>query len=307
MDEYRDIQTEDDTRLMINNIVCENFKSYAGVRSLGPFHKNFTAIVGPNGSGKSNVIDAMLFVFGFRASKIRSKKVGVLIHNSDKHKDVRSCTVSVHFQRVVDQPGDGFDVVPGSQFVVGRTAFKDNSSYYTVNGKKMAFREVSVLLKEAGIDLDHNRFLILQGEVEQIALMKPKAQTEHEEGMLEYLEDIIGSSRFKEPIEQLEKKVEELNECRGEKLNRVKAVEKEKDSLEGARNEALNYIRTENAVAVKNHMLLQRYIYDCQQEEARASEVKTQQKEEMDRLTVIVEQCEKKKQDVTKSHEADLT
>jgi structural maintenance of chromosome 4 len=47
--------------------------------------------------------------------------------------------------------------------------------------------------------------------------------------------------------------------------------------------------------------------YDCQQEEARASEVKTQQKEEMDRLTVIVEQCEKKKQDVTKSHEADLT
>ena len=60
------------------------------------------------------------------------------------------------------QPGDGFDVVPSSQFVVGRTAFKDNSSYYTVNGKKMAFREVSVLLKEAGIDLDHNRFLILQ-------------------------------------------------------------------------------------------------------------------------------------------------
>ena len=38
-------------------------------------------------------------------------------------------------------------------------------------------------------------------------------------------------------------------------------MEKEKDSLEGARNEALNYIRTENAVAVKNHMLLQRYMY----------------------------------------------
>ena len=48
--------------------------------------------------------------------------------------------------------------------------------------------------------------------------MKPKAQTEHEEGMLEYLEDIIGSSRFKEPIEQLERRVEGLNECRGEKV-----------------------------------------------------------------------------------------
>ena len=49
-------------------------------------------------------------------------------------------------------------------------------------------------------------------------MMKPKAQSEHEEGMLEYLEDIIGSSRFKEPIEQLAKEVEALNEARGEKV-----------------------------------------------------------------------------------------
>ena len=28
-----------ETRLMITKIVCENFKSYAGVRELGPFHK----------------------------------------------------------------------------------------------------------------------------------------------------------------------------------------------------------------------------------------------------------------------------
>ena len=57
-----------------------------------------------------------------------------------------------------------------------------------------------------------------KGEVEQIALMKPKAQTEHDDGMLEFLEDIIGTSRFKEPIELLSKKVEELNEARGEKV-----------------------------------------------------------------------------------------
>jgi structural maintenance of chromosome 4 len=56
---------------------------------------------------------------------------------------------------------------------------------------------VAALLRGSGIDLDHNRFLILQGEVEQIAMMKPKAVTEHEDGMLEFLEDIVGSSRFK--------------------------------------------------------------------------------------------------------------
>ena len=49
-------------------------------------------------------------------------------------------------------------------------------------------------------------------------MMKPKALTEHEEGMLEYLEDIVGSSRFKEPIEEVAKEVEDLNEVRGEKV-----------------------------------------------------------------------------------------
>jgi hypothetical protein len=49
-------------------------------------------------------------------------------------------------------------------------------------------------------------------------MMKPKALTEHEEGMLEYLEDIIGSSRYKQPIEECAKSVEELNEARGEKV-----------------------------------------------------------------------------------------
>lgn len=57
-----------------------------------------------------------------------------------------------------------------------------------------------------------------QGEVEQIAMMKPKGQTEHDEGMLEYLEDIIGSCRLKEPINILCRRVELLNEQRGEKV-----------------------------------------------------------------------------------------
>jgi len=57
-----------------------------------------------------------------------------------------------------------------------------------------------------------------KGEVEHIALLRPKAQNENDDGMLEFLEDIIGSSQFKEPIEQLSKQVDELNEARGEKV-----------------------------------------------------------------------------------------
>ena len=42
------------------------------------------------------------------------------------------------------------------------------------------------------------------------------------------------------------KKVEELNELRVEKLNRVKLVEKEKDELEGPMKAALGFLRLEN-------------------------------------------------------------
>uniref|UniRef100_A0A4W3K0M6 Structural maintenance of chromosomes protein n=2 Tax=Callorhinchus milii TaxID=7868 RepID=A0A4W3K0M6_CALMI len=251
-------------RLMITHIVNQNFKSYAGEQILGPFHKRFSCIIGPNGSGKSNVIDSMLFVFGYRAQKIRSKKLSVLIHNSDEHKNVQSCTVEVHFQKIIDKEGDDFEVLPNSNFYVSRTAHKDNSSAYHVNGKKATFRDVRMLLCSHGIDLDHNRFLILQGEVEQISLMKPKGQTEHDEGMLEYLEDIIGSERLKQPIQVLCRRVELLNEQRGEKLNRVKMVEKEKDALEGEKNHAIEFLTLENEVIKKKNYVVQYYIYDVQ-------------------------------------------
>ncbi|XP_053169004.1 structural maintenance of chromosomes protein 4 isoform X4 [Hemicordylus capensis] len=260
-------------RLMITHIVNQNFKSYAGEQILGPFHKRFSCIIGPNGSGKSNVIDSMLFVFGYRAQKIRSKKLSVLIHNSDEHKDIQSCTVEVHFQKIIDKEGDDYEVIPNSNFCVSRTACKDNSSVYHISGKKTTFKDVGILLRSHGIDLDHNRFLILQGEVEQIAMMKPKGQNEHDEGMLEYLEDIIGSGRLKEPIQVLCRRVEILNEQRGEKLNRVKMVEKEKDALEGERNKALDFLSLENKMFKEKNKINQYYIYDLQK---RITELETQ-------------------------------
>lgn len=44
----------------------------------------------------------MLFVFGYRASKIRSKKLSVLLHKSEKYPNVQSCTVAIHFILIRD-------------------------------------------------------------------------------------------------------------------------------------------------------------------------------------------------------------
>ncbi|XP_011309307.1 structural maintenance of chromosomes protein 4 [Fopius arisanus] len=244
-----------DPRLIISKITNRDFKSYAGTVDIGPFNTCFSSIVGPNGSGKSNVIDSMLFVFGYRATKIRSKKVSSMIHSSNEHPNCTSCTVSVYFRKVLDKPNEEYEEIPGSEIIISRTAFKDSSSYYELNGRKVQFKEIAKLLRHEGVDLDHNRFLILQGEVEQIALMKPKGQSDTDTGMLEFLEDIIGTTRYKQPLEKLATKVEILSERVVERTNRLRMAEKERDTLKEPMQEAVAYLKIENAITKLQHKL----------------------------------------------------
>lgn len=91
-------------------------------------------------------------------------KLASLIHSSEKHLDLDSCRVTVFFQDIVDKEGDEYEFVPGTELEVTRQAFRAGTSSYYVNGKKMSFKEVGQILRTRGIDLDHNRFLILQVE-----------------------------------------------------------------------------------------------------------------------------------------------
>ena len=70
--------------------------------------------------------------------------------------------------------GPSFTIVPNSQVIISRVAYQNNSCKYFINNKASNATEVTTYLRKRGIDLDNNRFLILQGEVEQISLMKPK-------------------------------------------------------------------------------------------------------------------------------------
>lgn len=81
-----------------------------------------------------------------------------------------------------DKGGEDVEEVPNTTFEVSRVAYSDNKSSYYVDGRPSSFGEVTELLKGKGIDLDNNRFLILQGEVEQISMMKPKGQDKNDTG-----------------------------------------------------------------------------------------------------------------------------
>ncbi|KAJ3220568.1 hypothetical protein HK099_004197 [Clydaea vesicula] len=253
-----------EARIIMTNIIVENFKSYYGKKTLGPFHKSFTSIVGPNGSGKSNVIDSLLFVFGFKTNKLRQKKLSELIHSSAGAEDLPYCNVEIHFVEIFDSSdADSYQIKEGSEIIISRTAERKNErSTYRLNGKVVQYKQVQTLLLDKGVDLIHNRFLILQGEVESIAQMKPKASNANDDGLLEFLEDVIGSSLYKEDIKNLNTSVEELNQERNFKLQKVQVVQKEKEGLENGKNEAVKYIKLENYLAIKKNQLLQTENYE---------------------------------------------
>lgn len=110
--------------------------------------------------------------------------------------------------------------------------------------------------------------------------MKPKAQGENECGMLEYLEDIIGTNRYKvfnscsflyqsilitlwlhqEPLTKINDRVEKLTEERTEKHNRCKLAEREMKDLEQPFNEAVEYLKLENALTRTKNLQIQKYL-----------------------------------------------
>jgi structural maintenance of chromosome 4 len=283
-------------RLMILKMVVQNFKSYAGKKIIGPFHKNFSAVVGPNGSGKSNVIDALLFVFGKKASKLRLKKVSELIHKSSAFPDCKECRVDVHFADIVDKGEDQYEIVPGTELVVSRYANKQNASKYFINDKGATWGKVGDLLRKRGIDLDNNRFLILQGEVESISMMKPKAGNPGEDGMLEYLEDIIGSNQYIERITKSGTEYEAAEESRSQLKNRVKAAEGNRNNLEGAKKEVEAFNALETEVKEKQWLLYNKYCRVATVEAAKCAgmigQLKATQSGENEKMEELEKACE---------------
>ena len=233
-------------RLIIEKVVLRNFKSYAGEKVIGPFHKSLTSVVGPNGSGKSNLLESLLFAFGKRARKMRLKKLSELIHHSHSYPNLTEASVEVYFLNILDTE-TGFTAVPGSALVLSRIVRKNNTSEYRLDGRSSSYEEVTNTLKHRGIDLEHNRFLILQGEVEQIAMMKPRAPPgdDNKSGLLEYLEEIIGTDQYVPNIEKAEKELEALGDDVAAKKMRYEEAKKLMDQLEGPMKEALAYVELE--------------------------------------------------------------
>lgn len=246
-------------RIILTKLRLVNFKSYAGEHVLGPFKPSFSCILGANGSGKSNVIDSLLFVFGWRARALRHSRLADLIHTSSEHPELDHARVDVYFT-LWDDSQDA--AVPGAEFTISRAVRRKSSeSYYEINAMRATQADIVAFMRERGMDLSSHRFLILQGEIEQISLMKPRnaeslldLQTEAflkhlrdktqnppnldsvtsagEGGLLEFLENIVGTHKHVPVIAQLTAETQLLEEARSQVRTRLRTAVSYRDELE---------------------------------------------------------------------------
>uniref|UniRef100_A0A3B4BVL7 Structural maintenance of chromosomes protein n=1 Tax=Pygocentrus nattereri TaxID=42514 RepID=A0A3B4BVL7_PYGNA len=149
----------------LKQLDVENFKSWRGKQTIGPFMR-FNCIIGTNGSGKSNVMDAMGFVMGERVSSLRVKHTKDLIHGAHIGKPV-SATASVTM-RFCDDNDD--------EIVFSRT-ISGESSEYRVNGRQITLAKYTGELEKIGIVVKARNCLVFQGAVESIAMMNAKERT----------------------------------------------------------------------------------------------------------------------------------
>lgn len=123
-------------------------------------------------------------------------------------------------------------------------------------------------------------------------MMKPKGATEHETGLLEYIEDLIGSNRLKEGITEAEKQVEELNEERTQKLNRVKMAENECDNLRSGKLEAEQYVLKQHTLLTLQYKHGQAMRFEAGVRAKEAEDQQEQLKRRAEELTAAVKEYE---------------
>ena len=145
-----------------------------------------------------------------------------------------------------------------SEFVIKRSlrlTAKSCTSAYFINNSEKQSQEVICFLKDKDIDLDNNRFLILQGEIETISMMSPLE-------LLDYIEDCIeccsnDKLSLKMQIQNLEDEIKTKQEELEMQENSLKFIETDFNYKKGRRDEKYDILsyRSES-LGLKNKICL---------------------------------------------------
>uniref|UniRef100_A0A915ATD7 Structural maintenance of chromosomes protein n=4 Tax=Ascarididae TaxID=6250 RepID=A0A915ATD7_PARUN len=255
----------------LHTLELENFKSYKGKQIIGPF-KQFTAIIGPNGSGKSNMMDAICFVLGEKASNLRVKRLNDLIHGAPVGKPVANkCHVTMSFEDDEGKMRSFTRSVSGA------------GSEYRIDSKVVTPQQYNHELEEINIFIKAKNFLVYQGQVEQIAMRNPKERTQ-------LFEEISRSCEYQADYDRLKAEMIKAEEDAAFNLNKRRGIAQEKREAKMEKDEAEKYQMMKDDLAAKQRQMYLLQLYHAEKSATSASE-------ELERKKLIVEELMKKKEE----------
>eukprot|EP01117_Protostelium_nocturnum_P006632 TRINITY_DN2388_c0_g1_i1.p1 TRINITY_DN2388_c0_g1~~TRINITY_DN2388_c0_g1_i1.p1 ORF type:complete len:1232 (-),score=660.40 TRINITY_DN2388_c0_g1_i1:54-3749(-) len=212
----------------IDRLEVENFKSYRGKQTIGPF-RQFQSIIGPNGAGKSNLMDAISFVLGINTAQLRGSNLSDLVWREEgaELKSNTKCSI-----RLIYVDKDHEDTTFERQ--INAKGGKNATSEYLIDSQPVKKEAYIDRLKEIGVLVKARNFLVFQGEVESIASKTPKELTA-------MIEQISGSEEFKEEYDRLADEKNQAEETTIYNYQKKKGITAEKKVYKTQKIEAENY------------------------------------------------------------------
>ncbi|CAJ1452034.1 unnamed protein product, partial [Effrenium voratum] len=212
----------------VHQIVVENFKSYQGKVTIGPFRK-FTCIIGPNGAGKSNLMDAISFVLGVQARQLRGERARDLVYRTEKEDPKKNQRVAYVELSYVD------DEVEGEQVLVFRRVIsRTGEAKFQVNNVSMSQADYLKRLEGINILSKVRNFLVFQGDVEATAQRQGKDLTA-------FFEQISGSDSFRQEYESLASEKNKLEERARYLFSKKRSAVNERKRVSQQKEEADEY------------------------------------------------------------------
>ncbi|KAM3924841.1 structural maintenance of chromosomes protein 1B [Leptodactylus fuscus] len=175
-------------------------------------------------------MDAVSFVIGERTSNLRVKSARELIHGANMGQPVSS-TASVHLVYFEDNGEEK----TFSRVIVG------NSSEYRFNNNKVGREAYLLELENIGIIVKARNCLVFQGEVESIAMKKPKERTH-------LFEQISNSIEFAEAYEKKKKIMLQAEEDAQFSYTKKKNIAAERKQARLEKEEADTYKKLQHQV-----------------------------------------------------------
>ncbi|CAI5742589.1 unnamed protein product [Hyaloperonospora brassicae] len=232
--------------------VC-GFRSYKDQVAVEPFSKQHNVVIGRNGTGKSNFFDAIRFgLLTSRFANLRPDERQALLHEgAGKH--VMSAYVEIVFDN-----RDGRLPVDDDEVALRRTIGVKKDEFF-LNRKHITKTDVVHLLESAGFSRSNPYYIVQQGKVNALAVMR-------EQERLELLKEVAGTKvyedqrikslkilqetqaqrdKIQEVVLYIEERLSELDEEK-EELKEYQQLDREHRALEYTMHEKeLQSVRTE--------------------------------------------------------------